>query len=195
MNCRIQSIKFECTNMQAVLAGSVVFGWRLLCATIGVCQPFAAACTKVTGFFGNFETILKVASMSIVTIAIVFAGYQIAFAHKRLSDVAPSSDWWAPDWWCCAIAGWFSRRLDSKHCHRRSRNLWPTASGMILLAFYEKGCFVSRLHPASNDIGGALCSIFDWSGRASSAGHVSFFVSFPAQSLSSFCYAIDGKKR
>jgi type IV secretion system protein VirB2 len=50
---------------------------------------FKGACTKVSGFFKNFETILKVASVSIVTIAIVFAGYQIAFAHKRLSDVAP----------------------------------------------------------------------------------------------------------
>lgn len=50
---------------------------------------FTAACDKVTGFFGSFETILRVASVSIVTIAVIFAGYQIAFAHKRLSDVAP----------------------------------------------------------------------------------------------------------
>lgn len=47
------------------------------------------ACTKVEGFFGNLLIILKVISAGIVTVAIVFAGYQIAFAHKRLSDVAP----------------------------------------------------------------------------------------------------------
>lgn len=28
-------------------------------------------------------------SVAVVTIAIIFAGYQIAFAHKRISDVAP----------------------------------------------------------------------------------------------------------
>lgn len=49
----------------------------------------ANACTKVEGFFGNLLIILKVISAGIVTVAIVFAGYQIAFAHKRLSDVAP----------------------------------------------------------------------------------------------------------
>ena len=52
-------------------------------------STFTTACNQVSGFFKNFETILKMASVSIVTIAVVFAGYQIAFAHKRLSDVAP----------------------------------------------------------------------------------------------------------
>lgn len=47
------------------------------------------ACQKVEGFFGNLLVILKVISAGIVTVAIVFSGYQIAFAHKRLSDVAP----------------------------------------------------------------------------------------------------------
>lgn len=50
---------------------------------------FKDACDKVDTFFKNFETILKVISVTVVTIAVVFAGYQIAFAHKRLSDVAP----------------------------------------------------------------------------------------------------------
>jgi type IV secretion system protein VirB2 len=50
---------------------------------------FTAACQNVSSFFGNFQVILKAVSIGIVTIAIVFAGYQIAFAHKRISDVAP----------------------------------------------------------------------------------------------------------
>jgi type IV secretion system protein VirB2 len=29
------------------------------------------------------------ASIAVVTIAVIFAGYQIAFAHKRIGDVAP----------------------------------------------------------------------------------------------------------
>lgn len=45
--------------------------------------------TRVTGFLGKVNAILNVASVAIVTIAVIFAGYQIAFAHKRISDVAP----------------------------------------------------------------------------------------------------------
>lgn len=55
-------------------------------------SAFAAGdenCTKVTGFFSSIEGLLKIVSVSIVTIAVIFAGYQIAFAHKRISDVAP----------------------------------------------------------------------------------------------------------
>ncbi|TGR15954.1 type VI secretion protein, partial [Mesorhizobium sp. M8A.F.Ca.ET.202.01.1.1] len=32
---------------------------------------------------------LNIASIAVVTIAVIFAGYQIAFAHKRIADVAP----------------------------------------------------------------------------------------------------------
>lgn len=52
-------------------------------------KGFQEACDNVKEFFQSFETILKVISVTVVTIAVVFAGYQIAFAHKRLSDVAP----------------------------------------------------------------------------------------------------------
>lgn len=68
---------------------------------------FGTACNKVTGFFANFETILRVASVSIVTIAVVFAGYQIAFAHKRLSDVAPVLIGGLLIGGAAAISGWF----------------------------------------------------------------------------------------
>jgi type IV secretion system protein VirB2 len=70
-------------------------------------QTFADACDKVTGFFAQFETILRVASVSIVTIAVVFAGYQIAFAHKRLSDVAPILIGGLLIGGAATIAGWF----------------------------------------------------------------------------------------
>ena len=40
-------------------------------------------------FFDNVNGLLNVASISVVTIAVIFAGYQIAFAHKRIADVAP----------------------------------------------------------------------------------------------------------
>jgi len=44
---------------------------------------------KVEGFFSNIQTLLTIASISVVTIAVIFAGYQIAFANKRIADVAP----------------------------------------------------------------------------------------------------------
>lgn len=51
-------------------------------------QDATGAKTSVTNFFTNLNGILNVASLAVVTIAIIFAGYQIAFNHKRFSDVA-----------------------------------------------------------------------------------------------------------
>ena len=48
-------------------------------------QSSGGACT----FVKNIHTILNLISIAVVTIAIIFAGYQIAFAHKRIADVAP----------------------------------------------------------------------------------------------------------
>jgi len=47
------------------------------------------ASDRVEEFFGNLNSLLNIASIAVVTIAVIFAGYQIAFAHKRISDVAP----------------------------------------------------------------------------------------------------------
>lgn len=52
-------------------------------------QGFMDTGEKVCGFFDNINGLLNVASIAVVTIAVIFAGYQIAFAHKRISDVAP----------------------------------------------------------------------------------------------------------
>ncbi|GHE35333.1 TrbC/VirB2 family protein [Vulcaniibacterium thermophilum] len=52
-------------------------------------QALAGTDEKVCGFLGNINSLLNMASIAIVTIAIIFAGYQIAFAHKRIADVAP----------------------------------------------------------------------------------------------------------
>lgn len=50
---------------------------------------FGGTDSKVTGFLQNINGLLNLASIAVVTIAVIFAGYQIAFAHKRISDVAP----------------------------------------------------------------------------------------------------------
>jgi type IV secretion system protein VirB2 len=41
------------------------------------------------GFATNIQSILNALSVVVVTIAVIFSGYQIAFAHKRIGDVAP----------------------------------------------------------------------------------------------------------
>jgi type IV secretion system protein VirB2 len=66
----------------------------LLAMTPGLALAQAAADfggtdSKVTGFLQNINGLLNMASIAVVTIAVIFAGYQIAFAHKRISDVAP----------------------------------------------------------------------------------------------------------
>lgn len=52
-------------------------------------QTFEGADQRICGFFDDLTGILNMASIAVVTIAVIFAGYQIAFAHKRFSDVAP----------------------------------------------------------------------------------------------------------
>ncbi|MBV6847548.1 TrbC/VirB2 family protein [Xanthomonas euvesicatoria] len=44
---------------------------------------------KVCGFLDNINSLLTMGSVAVVTIAVIVAGYQIAFAHKRISEVSP----------------------------------------------------------------------------------------------------------
>jgi type IV secretion system protein VirB2 len=55
------------------------------------CMAFAdnQACTEVVTSMTTVQSLLKAISVLVVTIAVIFAGYQIAFAHKRISEVAP----------------------------------------------------------------------------------------------------------
>ena len=52
-------------------------------------DDFTSASGGACKFIKNIHTVLNLMSVAVVTIAIIFAGYQIAFAHKRISDVAP----------------------------------------------------------------------------------------------------------
>ncbi|MBB4596154.1 TrbC/VirB2 family protein [Xanthomonas arboricola] len=45
--------------------------------------------TKVCGFLNNVNSLLNMGSVAVVTIAVIIAGYQIAFAHKRIAEVSP----------------------------------------------------------------------------------------------------------
>ncbi len=68
---------------------AVLFLPQLAMAGGGASFDCTDAGDTIVSFFESVEGLLGVASIIIVTIAIIFAGYQIAFAHKRLSDVAP----------------------------------------------------------------------------------------------------------
>lgn len=73
--------------------------WALALISVALVMPatalaqaapdFGGTDSKVTGFLQNINGLLNLASIAVVTIAVIFAGYQIAFAHKRISDVAP----------------------------------------------------------------------------------------------------------
>ncbi len=52
-------------------------------------QGFGDTKDEMCGFLKNITGLLNIGSIAVVTIAIIFAGYQIAFAHKRISEVAP----------------------------------------------------------------------------------------------------------
>lgn len=52
-------------------------------------QDGSGARGRVETFFTNINGLLNVASIAVVTIAVIFAGYQVAFNHKRIGDIAP----------------------------------------------------------------------------------------------------------
>src|SRR5690606_3035587 len=56
---------------------------------LALAQDGTGARGRVETFFTNINSLLNVASIAVVTIAVIFAGYQIAFNHRRIGDVAP----------------------------------------------------------------------------------------------------------
>lgn len=60
-----------------------------LAPTVGLADDFTSSSGGACKFIKNVHTVLNLMSVAVVTIAIIFAGYQIAFAHKRIADVAP----------------------------------------------------------------------------------------------------------
>lgn len=47
------------------------------------------AITTTCTFAKNIKNVLNAVSIVVVTVAVIFCGYQIAFAHKRIGEVAP----------------------------------------------------------------------------------------------------------
>jgi len=76
-------------NFLSAFAMAALFVGALAAPEMAFAQTVDGAKTTVKGFFDNLNSLLNIASIAIVTIAVIFAGYQIAFAHKRISDVMP----------------------------------------------------------------------------------------------------------
>lgn len=57
--------------------------------SLAVAQSASDTINTTCGFASNVQSILNALSIVVVTIAVIFSGYQIAFAHKRIGDVAP----------------------------------------------------------------------------------------------------------
>ena len=70
----------------ATLAIASVAVAALAFPELAFAQDGSGAEGRVTTFFTNINSLLNVASIAIVTIAVIFAGYQIAF---NVGDVAP----------------------------------------------------------------------------------------------------------
>ncbi|MDL9998468.1 TrbC/VirB2 family protein [Variovorax sp. J22P240] len=73
------------TLFQTTLAAALLLPGLAMAQVGGSSDALGTTC----GFLGSILSILNAASIVVVTIAVIFSGYQIAFAHKRISDVAP----------------------------------------------------------------------------------------------------------
>ncbi len=78
----------DARSAASALLMAIVFASILGMPEIAMATPSGFQ-TKTCGFMENITNLLNLASIGVVTVGIIFAGYQIAFAHKRISDVAP----------------------------------------------------------------------------------------------------------
>jgi type IV secretion system protein VirB2 len=85
----VNSQQAKSTAAAFVYAAAFVAVLALPDIAMAQAADFGGTDAKVTGFLTSINGLLNLASIAVVTIAVIFAGYQIAFAHKRISDVAP----------------------------------------------------------------------------------------------------------
>ena len=73
------------TLVNTTLVAALVVPGLAMAQGVGGTDAIGTTC----GFLGSILGLLNAVSIVVVTIAIIFSGYQIAFAHKRITDVAP----------------------------------------------------------------------------------------------------------
>lgn len=86
----MQPTQYQLVSANMKILAIISIGFILMAfAPDLLADDFTDACDKVGGFVDNLVKLLGFISIGVVTVAIIFAGYQISFAHKRFSDVAP----------------------------------------------------------------------------------------------------------
>lgn len=81
------SSTFSARNRTSLVA--YAFSAYLMSTAVMAGSVGGGGLSVVKTFLDNIGTILNAASIVVVTIAIIFAGYQISFNNKRISEVAP----------------------------------------------------------------------------------------------------------
>jgi type IV secretion system protein VirB2 len=61
----------------------------LILPSLALAQDTSGTTTTTCGFLSTVSGVLNAVSIVVVTIAIIFTGYKVAFAHARISEVAP----------------------------------------------------------------------------------------------------------
>lgn len=79
---------FHSTGSRAAMFVCLALCMALLMPSVALADP-TDTINATCGFASSINKILNAISIVVVTIAIVFSGYQIAFAHKRISDISP----------------------------------------------------------------------------------------------------------
>jgi len=77
------------TRLLGLFFGIAVIASLIMPATAFAFPDDGGLGTTACGFLTNITGVLNAISIVVVTIAVIFSGYQIAFAHKRIAEVAP----------------------------------------------------------------------------------------------------------
>lgn len=89
LNLPANQSALHATRSRTALFMCLAILMALVLPSIALGQDATDTIATTCGFASNVNKILNAISIIVVTIAIVFSGYQIAFAHKRISDVSP----------------------------------------------------------------------------------------------------------
>ncbi|WP_266168374.1 TrbC/VirB2 family protein [Dyella subtropica] len=89
MTIKIKPFVSTAAQRQKMLNRAVLMAVTAVIILPGIASADDAQ-SNICSVLTTINNLLNVASIVVVTIAIIFSGYQIAFAHKRISDVAPA---------------------------------------------------------------------------------------------------------
>ncbi|GGA22113.1 TrbC/VirB2 family protein [Dyella nitratireducens] len=67
----------------------LVLAASLVLPSMGFAQDASELTQTTCGFFSNINTVLNAISIVVVTIAVMFSGYKVAFSHARIAEVTP----------------------------------------------------------------------------------------------------------